>query len=160
MNESCHTWISRVTYECRMSLMHGSYDTRMSYSTYEWVVSPIKESCHIRWVMSRPTYEWVMSRMIASYVTYMHVITHIHVTNKWSKPRVESISLPLPQTPTTFPRTCIKSRLRFILANMHKSKSSLLPTTNTPQHNQWTPLPPLHPFPPHQWLNLRGLLVI
>jgi len=47
MNESCHIWMSHVTYEWVMSHMD------------EWVMSHMNESCLIR--ISYVTYEWVMS---------------------------------------------------------------------------------------------------
>jgi len=61
MNESCHIWMSHVTYEWVMSHMNKSHHIWMSHVTYEWVVSHMNESCHI-W-MSPITYEWVMSHM-------------------------------------------------------------------------------------------------
>jgi len=64
MNESCHIWMSHVT--------------------YEWVMLHMNESCHI-W-MSHVTYEWVMSNMNES-LTYLSLIcamtcamTHSYVT--------------------------------------------------------------------------------
>jgi len=53
MNESCHIWMSHVTYEWVMS--------HMNESCHIWMSHHMKESCHI-W-MSHVTYEWVMSHM-------------------------------------------------------------------------------------------------
>ena len=73
---------------------HVRMDTRMSHVTYEWVMSHMNESCHIRmshlynliywrmneWCpMSEWTHEWVMSRMNES----CHIWTS-HVTYEWA----------------------------------------------------------------------------
>ena len=50
VNESCHVWVSHVT--------------------YEWVMSRVSESCHV-WV-SHVTYEWVVSRMNESCLTCLY----------------------------------------------------------------------------------------
>jgi len=63
--ESCHIWMSRVTYEWVMSHINESCHMWMSHFTYEWVMSHMNESCHI-W-MSHVTYEWVMSHMNGSF---------------------------------------------------------------------------------------------
>jgi len=61
----------------------------MSHVTYEWVMSHMNESCHIR--MSHVTYEWVMSHLNeschiwTSQLTYeqsCHIWTS-HVTHEW-----------------------------------------------------------------------------
>jgi len=58
MNESCHKWMSHVTYEWVMSQMNESCHIWMSHVTYEWFMSRRKEWRDI-W-MSRVTYERVM----------------------------------------------------------------------------------------------------
>ena len=60
MNESCHMWMSHVTYEWVMSYMNESCHIWMSHGTCEWVMSHIAASCHI-W-MCQVTYQWVMSQ--------------------------------------------------------------------------------------------------
>jgi len=57
MYESCHMWMSHVTYEWVMSHVWMSHVTYMNESrhSYEWVMSHI-------W-MSPATYEWVMPHM-------------------------------------------------------------------------------------------------
>ena len=61
MNESCHIWMSHVTYEWVMSHMNESCHIWTSHVPFEWVMSQMNESCHI-WT-SHVTYEWVMSHM-------------------------------------------------------------------------------------------------
>ena len=55
MNESCHIWMSHVTYERVMSHMNESCHIWMSHVKYESVMSHMNESCL--------TYKWVMSHM-------------------------------------------------------------------------------------------------
>ena len=62
MNESCHMWMSHVTYEWVMTLV----PPRGLIKSFEWVMSHINESCHI-W-MSHVTCEWVMSHMNESWL--------------------------------------------------------------------------------------------
>jgi len=49
MNESCHIWMSHVTYEWVMWYMNESCHIWMSHVTvtYEWVMSHMNESCYI-----------------------------------------------------------------------------------------------------------------
>ena len=47
MNESCHIWMSHVTYEWVMSHMNESCHIWMSHVTYEWVMSHMNESLHM-----------------------------------------------------------------------------------------------------------------
>jgi len=90
MNESCHIWMSHVTYEWVMSHMNESCHIWMSHVTYEWVMSHMNAACHI-WmsqqhlkviyvtcvcctrVMMHVTYEWVMN---ASCHTWMRHVTY------------------------------------------------------------------------------------
>ena len=106
MNESCHIWMSHVTYEQVMSQTNESchswmshlvtkkpYPHQTSHVTYESVMSHMNESCHI-W-MSRVTYEWVVSRINEScHACTGHVTYHMlrawwccssvsHVIRKW-----------------------------------------------------------------------------
>jgi len=81
MNESCHIWMSHVTYEWIMSHMNESCHTWMSHVTYEWVMPHINEPCHA-W-MSHVTYEWVMSHMNESCHTWMS-----HMTYEWVMPHM------------------------------------------------------------------------
>ena len=46
MNESCHIWMSHVTYELFMPHMNESCHAWMSHVTYKWVMSHTNESCH------------------------------------------------------------------------------------------------------------------
>ena len=63
MDESCHIWMSHVTYEWVMSRMNTSTTrtsrifTRLCSSMYEWVMSHMNESYNVE--MSNVTYEWV-----------------------------------------------------------------------------------------------------
>ena len=59
MNESCHMWMSHVT--------------------YEWVMSRMNESCQI-W-MSHVTYKWVMSHLWMSHVTHTNQLFHIRISH-------------------------------------------------------------------------------
>jgi len=104
MNESCHTWMSRVTWVWLQSVnfvMPVKKRYTFSYGTFKWVMSHMNESCHI-W-MSRVThsvmshlneschtwmrhvsYQWVMSHMNQSchismgFVTHEWVMSHIN----------------------------------------------------------------------------------
>jgi len=73
MNESCHIWMSHVTYEWVMSHMNESCLIWVSHVTYEWVMSHMNESCLI-W-MSHVSYEWVMSHMNESCLIWMCQVT-------------------------------------------------------------------------------------
>ena len=66
VNESCHVWMNRVTYEAR-------------HVTYEWVMSHMNESCHI-W-LSRVTYEWVTCERVMSHMNVM--LRMCCVTYEW-----------------------------------------------------------------------------
>jgi len=61
INASCHILMSPVIFDWVMSHMIELCLTWMSHATYEWVVSHINESC-LSW-MSRVTFEWVISCM-------------------------------------------------------------------------------------------------
>ena len=110
MNESCHIWMSHVTYHkskyywqglqsvkrvvCKglcsmneswlMSHMDEACHIWISCVTYEWVMSHMNESCRI-W-MSRVTYEWVVAHVNESchiwmsHVTYEWVVSHMNIT--------------------------------------------------------------------------------
>jgi len=83
--ESCHIWMSHVTYKWVMSHMNESCHIQMSHVTYEWVMS----TCYSG--MSHFTYEWVMSHVNEAchvwicYVTRMNAcdMTHSHMTCRW-----------------------------------------------------------------------------
>ena len=66
-----------VTYEWVISHMNKSCHIRMSHVTYEWVMSHTNESCHI-W-MSHVTYERVMSHMNESHPTWTSHVTYAHL---------------------------------------------------------------------------------
>jgi len=76
MNESCHIWMSRVTYEWIMShrMSHVTYESHlwMSHVTYACVMSHPSWPCHISW-KSLVTYEWHtwMSHLIHAHVTWL-----------------------------------------------------------------------------------------
>jgi len=81
MNESCHIWMSHVTYEWVMSHMHKSCHTCINRVSCECVVSHMNESCPI-W-LSHATQEWVTS--------YMYEGRHIrmsHVVYEWIVPHI------------------------------------------------------------------------
>jgi len=118
MDESCHVWMSHVTYGWVMEQMS-------EYNKLEWVVIRVNESCHvstrrIKYALVIPymnasihirmrhvTYEWIMSRTNESYhsrtshVIHEWVTSHksesrrtwmSHATHKWVKPRMEESS--------------------------------------------------------------------
>jgi len=86
MNESCHIWMCRVTYEwvvthmnelCRVWMRPGSHMKksclmRMSHVSYEGVMSLANESC-LMW-RSHVSCEWVMS----SHVSCERVVLHMN----------------------------------------------------------------------------------
>jgi len=105
--ESYHTWISRITHQCRIWIRHVARENtscrtggshiirdwvvshtiescliRIGHVAREWVVSCMNESCHM-WV-SHVAYEWVMSHKGVSYhtrmtpVTYGWVVSHLN----------------------------------------------------------------------------------
>ena len=75
-----HPWMYCDTYEWVMSHVNESCHIRMSHATYEWVMSHRNESCHIR--MNHVTCEWVMSHMNASCHTWTRHVTY-DVTHEW-----------------------------------------------------------------------------
>ena len=58
MNESCHVWMSNVTFEWVMSQMNGSCHIWMGHVTYEWVMSHINA-----WECEWCTHEWVRHKL-------------------------------------------------------------------------------------------------
>jgi len=74
MHESCHSWMSDVTYEwvvphmkesCHLSMMSNvTYQRFISHFTYEWFKS------HMTYMMSHVTYTWFMSSTI-------HTMSHV-----------------------------------------------------------------------------------
>ena len=76
MNESCHIWMSHVTYELFMPHMNEPCHVWMSHVTYKRVMSHTNESRHI--LMSHVTHEWVMSHTNESRLIQMS-----HVIYKW-----------------------------------------------------------------------------
>ena len=102
MSESCHTWLSHVTYKCILliwmsNITHMVPSGVISVSIFDlfhhvacmWVVSRMNESVQIK--MSHVPYEWIMSHI---YV-YVHIskscpmwLNHIahgfhHITYEW-----------------------------------------------------------------------------
>jgi len=62
MKESCHIWMSHVTYEGVMSHMNESCHIWMSYVTYEWVTShktSNRQIKHVNESSSCTSCEWV-----------------------------------------------------------------------------------------------------
>ena len=97
VNESCHLWISPVTYGW---VIYSSMIWKW-HVTYERVISHTHESRHI-WI-SLVTYEWVMklSMIWMSHVTYERVMSHMHeschvsmshVTYEWVLSRMNESS--------------------------------------------------------------------
>jgi len=84
-NETCHIWMSPVTYEWVPSHTNESRHIRMSPVTYEWVTSHMNESRHI-W-MSPVTYEWVTSHMNESRHVRMSHVTYEWVTSHMNESR-------------------------------------------------------------------------
>ena len=74
-NESCHRWMSHVTYEWVMSNMNEAR---------------ITQACHVR--IHRVNYKWVIVRK--SHVTYEWVMSHKWVTYHWGMSRANT-SCPL-----------------------------------------------------------------
>jgi len=80
MHESCHIWMSHVTYEWAMSHTNESCCIWMSHVAYEWVMSHVNTSRHI-WV-TVITYQRVMSRMSESCHVQMSHITREFVMSR------------------------------------------------------------------------------
>jgi len=70
MNAPCHLCMSHGTYECAMSRTHGPN------ITYVWVMSHIRESCHV--YMSHVTCVWATSHIWMSHVTHMNESCHTY----------------------------------------------------------------------------------
>ena len=66
--QSCHIWMSHVTYESVMSHTNDSCHIWRSHVTYEWELPHMNESCHI-WT-SHVTYEGVISHIWMSHITH------------------------------------------------------------------------------------------
>ena len=84
MNESCHIWMSHVTYEWIVAHMNESCLIWTCHVSYERFMSRMNGSCtndlwHV-WMsfpMNYSTYEWVTSR-IMGHVVYEWFVSHLH----------------------------------------------------------------------------------
>jgi len=86
MNESCHIWMSHVTYKWVMSHIMSIHWWRWpspsrSHVTHDWVMSHMNESCHT-W-MSHVTYEWVKTHTNESRHIWMSHVTYHCVNLQW-----------------------------------------------------------------------------
>jgi len=82
-NESCHTWMSHVTYEWVLSHMNESCRIWMSHVTFGWVISHMNELCHI-WISHCKCLQWNTSS--STRLVYTNESCHIwmsHVTHEW-----------------------------------------------------------------------------
>ena len=100
VDESCHSWMSHVTYGWFMSHKSESCHIWMGLVTYGWVMSHKYESCHI-W-MSHVTYGWVTSHKYESCHIWMSHVTYewvmAQVRQEALQPRSLSLSRALPDT--------------------------------------------------------------
>jgi len=69
MSDSCHIWMSHITYEWVMSHMNKSCEIWMSHVTYEQVISHMNESCIFFWTrVSYSIKSYLIRRLIAGLI--------------------------------------------------------------------------------------------
>ena len=86
MNESCHIWMSHVTYGSVTAHTNESWHRLTSVFTYNWVMTHM-------WFKRQLTFKWVISHMNESCRTsewlvspiYWWVMSHIWMSRFWSE---------------------------------------------------------------------------